>query len=906
MRSFLYALGFMAVATVTSTFAGCGSHPCQSSFGCGESPDGNATDAPLADTNPFGFMDTGNGDGSSCQLHCSGDLHDVLDCNNNVVTTCGPDEGCGGSGCVSACDAAKANKSSVGCDYYSIDPDIISAGTGACFAAYVANTWNAPVGLTVTWGTQSLNVSQIARIPSGNGQAITYAPLTGGMLQPGQVAILFLARYGSVLTNCPAGITPGVTVDDAATHGTGIGTAFHIVADHPVVAYDIFPYGGGQSAATSATLLIPSSAWDVNYIGVNAYRPDQAVPEAQNFLEILANQNNTQVTINPVAAIVGGTGVAAGPAHAPTTYTLQAGQYLQLEQATELTGSVILANVPVSVWGAATCLNVNVTDIACDSAHQEFLPVSAMGHEYVGVRYRNRGTGPDETPPWRLVGAVDGTTLTYDPSAPTGAPPSLNRGQVAEFNSAGPFVVSSQDAAHPFYISAHMTGGATVTPSGRGDPEFVNVVPPAEYLPSYVFFTDPTYSETNLVLVRQKGASGFADVNLDCAGVLTGWQPVGSGGKYEYTRQDLVTGNFQQVGMCNNGLHTITSTEPFGLTVWGWGQRGDELPDDAKRELRVPRGCERAAHQHGRDQSQRELAEVASSADGALAFALCVALSFVPGSAIPRARSARQPLSPASRAARAGDHQRRAVPRHVDLRARTVDSPRPRLGAELARRLLRHGSVLHPERLLDRVDPPLLDEEPRHAEAPHPAVLPPAHLPHVPVVLRRADGARVHLHPLARPEEAPLDGVRVPHELHAARAVRRHHVLGMVARARRAVLPRRAAALLPPRVVQVGRARLALARLALGERARRASLHLLFPQGPVDRSRALRRALFPDVHALRHAPHGHHPRRHPRPLPRADRQVAADAPVPTARSSRCRRSSACGCSSARGRSCRRT
>jgi hypothetical protein len=572
MRKALLAVGLVVIGAGYAA-AGCGSTPCDSNkFSCSDDNDGSvSSDSPGGDGNPFNFQDSSKGDGSACDLHCSADLHDVLDCNNAVVTTCGPDQGCGGSGCVAACDAAKANKSSVGCDYYSIDPDIISDGFGACFAAYVANTWNAPVSLTVTWGTQNINVAQIARKPNGNGQALTYTALTNGQLQPGEVAILFLARYGSVLTSCPAGITPGVTSVDAATHGTGLGTAFHIVSDHPVVAYDIFPYGGGQSAATSATLLVPTSAWDVNYIGVNAYRKDTLVPQAQGFLEILASQNGTQVTIRPTAAIAGGNGVNAAPANQPATYNLSAGQYLQLTQDAELTGSAILANNPIGVWGGASCLNIDVGDAACDSAHQQFFPVSALGHEYVGVRYRNRGTGPDETPPWRVVGAVDGTQISYEPSTPTGAPAALNRGQVAEFKSAGPFVIKSQDDQHPFYVSAHMTGGNDVTPAGRGDPEFVNVVPPAEYLASYVFFTDPTYSETDLVLVRTKGASGFADVNLDCAGNLTGWQPLGTSGNYEYTRQDLVTGNFAKVGNCDNGRHTITSTEPFGLTVWGWG-----------------------------------------------------------------------------------------------------------------------------------------------------------------------------------------------------------------------------------------------------------------------------------------------------------------------------------------------
>src|SRR5581483_6603438 len=151
-------------------------------------------------------------------------------------------------------------------------------------------------------------------------------------------------------------------------------------------------------------------------------------------------------------------------------------------------------------------------------------PVKALGHEYVAVRYRNR-TMTDEQPPWRLVGAVDKTTLTYLPTPPAGAPLTLNNGQVAEFKSAGPFTVSSQDALHPFYMSGHMTGGGQF--GGIGDPEFVNVIPPQQWLASYVFFTDPTYPETNLIVIRKKNkAMQFSDVSLDCKGTLTGWQPI--------------------------------------------------------------------------------------------------------------------------------------------------------------------------------------------------------------------------------------------------------------------------------------------------------------------------------------------------------------------------------------------
>ena len=534
-----------------------------------------ATACGPATKRPDGGNGNNDGNGSNgCATQCSSDLHSVVDCNNNVIMTCTGDLGCSNGTCVPACQSAADNKSSIGCDYYSVDPDVISEDKGGCFAAYIANTWGSPVSITVDRGGQSLPVDQFARIPTGQGQSITYAPLTNGMLQPNQVAILFLARNGSVSANCPAGITPAVTATDAAVHGTGRGQAFHIVTSAPTVAYDIYPYGGGSSAVTSATLLLPTSAWDVNYVGVDAFRKSTIVADAQPFIELVGEQDGTNVTIRPSAAIVGGTGVAAAPANANATYTLGKGEILQFTQDAELAGSPITADKPIAIWGGESCLSIDVGQAACDSAHQQIPPVKAMGNHYAAVRYRNRFTGQEETVPWRIVGNVDGTLLTYAPSTPAGAPTTLALGQVAEFNAPGPFTVTSQDADHPFYMSAHMTGCFAVSANSgdcRGDPEFVNIIPPEQYLSSYTFFTDPTYPETNLVLVREKKNGTFADVNVDCAGTVSGWTAIDASDTIEYTRLDLVTGNFQSVNGCNNGLHVATSAQPFGLVVWGWG-----------------------------------------------------------------------------------------------------------------------------------------------------------------------------------------------------------------------------------------------------------------------------------------------------------------------------------------------
>jgi hypothetical protein len=526
---------------------------------------------PGARKNPNGDDDDDAGSGSGCTNQCSADLHSVDDCNGNTVQTCDPTQGCANGTCVDACDAAAANKSSIGCDYYSVNPDAIEPD--ACFAAYVANTWGSPITITVDRAGTSLPIDGFARVPSGAGQSLTYAALTNGMLMPNQVAILFLAESGGGgITPCPSGITPAFTTAAANVTGTGLGDAFHITTSAPAVMYDIYPYGGGASAITSATLLLPTTVWDVNYVAVDAF--EQSTIAGQPNVEIVGAMDGTTVTVTPTAAIVAGTGVIGAGAGIPTQYSLSAGPELQFEQDAELTGSVISSNNPVGVWGGASCMNINITTAACDAAHQEIPPVKSLGNHYAAVRYRNRypNTG-EETVPWRIVGAVDGTTLTYSPSAPAGAPATINEGQVAQFDSPGLFVVESQGSDNPFYMSAHMTGCETVGTSDdcRGDPEFVNIIPPEQYLSQYTFFTDPTYPETNLVLTREKVNGAFADVNIDCVGTVGGWAPIDTADDMEYTRVDLVTGNFMPVGNCNNGLHVATSPQPFGLVVWGWG-----------------------------------------------------------------------------------------------------------------------------------------------------------------------------------------------------------------------------------------------------------------------------------------------------------------------------------------------
>ncbi|MBW2456419.1 MAG: IgGFc-binding protein, partial [Deltaproteobacteria bacterium] len=395
------------------------------------------------------------GMGGGCEITCSANLKEVIGCNGEILETCSGDQACLNGECTNdPCGAAQESKSSYGCDFWTMKVDLISAIDGACFVAFVANTWSVPVHIDVDYQGQPITGTDFIRIPQGQGQALTYGAYDPNVGLPvGEVAMLFLAEApGGYMPDCPVAAAIGAEV---GLIGAGFGTAIHFTTDRPVVAYQIIPYGGGSAAATSATLLLPTSAWDTNYVAVNAYAKSLAVPQGQPSLNILAHVDGTEVTILPKVAITGGGGVPPSAANTPVTYNLDRGQYVQLSQDQELTGSPIQSNHPIGLWGGASCLNVPVSETACDGAHQQIPPVKALGAEYVGVRYRNRAAASsEETPPWRVVGAVDGTTLTWTPAPPAGAPTAVNLGDVVEFNASGPFVVASQDADHPFYLAA--------------------------------------------------------------------------------------------------------------------------------------------------------------------------------------------------------------------------------------------------------------------------------------------------------------------------------------------------------------------------------------------------------------------------------------------------------------------
>lgn len=564
------------VVSTSSMIGGCTSNESVFDGGLG----GDGGDASIFEDEGCGFC----GDGGPSALSCSPDLHSVVDSNGDVVQTCPPDQGCSAGMCVPACQAAANSHGTIGCDFMVATPSFF-AGTPAysspCFAIFLANNWAEDTVISVDRNGTTYDPTKFGRVSATSGSPATWAAVSGTGVPQGKVAALFMDDNPA--DNYPCPVTPAVSTTTGFI-ATGKGQAWHIRTTFPVSAYDILPFGGASSWLPGASLLYPTSAWGTNYIAALPKfggSANESVPPGPQWGQIVAFQDNTSVDIVPTVDLPSSNTVAGATKNVKTNYTLSAGEFIQWQPTysetsgsvpMDMSGSIISSNNPIAFNGgnAYLCLgSATTTGGGCDSDHEQIAPVQALGSSYAIVPFEPRPPYTPQSPEsvlYRLTGAVNGTVLTYDPPQAT-LPTTLSLGQVVDFESEQVFIVSSQDNKHPFHAALMMPG--CVGENGLGDEDYGQFVPPAQFLSSYVFYSDVTYRTTTFTVVRSKALGAFQDVDIDCVGDVTGWKPVDSQDTMEYAWVDIVTNNVAQHNNCQNGPHSATSKGPFGITVWG-------------------------------------------------------------------------------------------------------------------------------------------------------------------------------------------------------------------------------------------------------------------------------------------------------------------------------------------------
>lgn len=486
------------------------------------------------------------------------------------------------------CEQAKLKRTYIGCDFW---PTVTynPVYSEFDFAVVVANSNTTEATITVT-GPGSF--SKTDTVPPNALKAITLPWVND------------LKGMEFSRTNTSGGrAMASVRVD---------GGAYHVNASIPVTAWQfnplqyskpssMFTAGGGCgttfsttncfSASNDASLLVPDTAMTGNYrvfgrSGILGGAAGTTFTSASSGMAITATQAGTHVklqfpmgcaggTFSPPAGgcIAPGTGITAAAGGATAEYDLNAGDVLQLVGVfgagdslahADVSGTVVNASHPVQVIAFNPISNIPDNATNADHVEETVLPGEVIGNEYV--------VAPPTSPSGmvkgghvvRIYGNVDGTTLTYAPAAPTGAPTTIAAGAVVEF---GPVTDAfTVKGSQPFVVGSFMVGGSLQAPPGdkcpdfpcRGDPSMSMEVTPQQFRKAYTFLAPADY-ETNFAdILVPDGAT----VMLDGAALTAAPTPI-TGTGWSVVREPLKADG--------GGVHSLSADKNVGLQVMGFG-----------------------------------------------------------------------------------------------------------------------------------------------------------------------------------------------------------------------------------------------------------------------------------------------------------------------------------------------
>jgi len=484
-----------------------------------------------------------NGDTSTvCRADGSG--YDEVFCDPVQGVSCNPNSGM----CEGACAPQALGKSYIGCDYYPTVTGNMVWGDRFQFAVVISNTSNQPSGITIDGG--------------GLTSPITLA------VQPQSVAVQPLPWHDG-LKLCTGGTSLGcgdpVTAAILATKG-----AYHLRSTYPVTVYQFSPldYTNGTdfSYTNDASLLLPSNVWTGSYV-VAAWTQLDANPTAMTtwpgLMAVTAREDNTMVTITTRADVPAGTGTQAFTAGVPQAVTLNAGDTIELTAPgtfgvtplADLTGSFVDADKPVQVISGHYCAYVPDSNFGyCDHMEQSMFPIDTLSDKYIVTTPIMPALPNGKERMIRIVATTGNTTLTYDPPVAGAATTITNPGDFVEIpRYTGDFMVT---ADHKVLVVQYMEG--QTAGGNTGDPAMTLAVATEQYRDNYMFHA-PTNYETNYVDIT---APTGTTVMLDGTAV-TGWQTLGSTG-FDVAKVQLDNGG--------DGNHMATGDNPFGITVYGFGQ----------------------------------------------------------------------------------------------------------------------------------------------------------------------------------------------------------------------------------------------------------------------------------------------------------------------------------------------
>jgi hypothetical protein len=218
----------------------------------------------------------------------------------------------------------------------------------------------------------------------------------------------------------------------------------------------------------------------------------------------------------------------------------------------DLTGTQIRSTGQLELISGHNCAFVPFNRWACDHLEEGIFPLETWGDNALVSVSEPLRSEPNLI---RIVSGDDGNALTFDPASAHAAV-TLNRGEFIEFEASQSFRVTGSDSISvgQFLVGQDYAGIGTSGTAGNGDPSLSLAIPVEQYRTEYTFLAPTTYAISFVAISAPTGA----EVLLDGAPV-SGFNTVGGTG-YDVVNTSIT-----------GGVHTMSSSMPFGIVVYGFG-----------------------------------------------------------------------------------------------------------------------------------------------------------------------------------------------------------------------------------------------------------------------------------------------------------------------------------------------
>lgn len=316
--------------------------------------------------------------------------------------------------------------------------------------------------------------------------------------------------------------------------------AIHITADSNISVYGL----NTRYQTTDTYMALPIQALGTEY-RVMGYT--KLAPDLLSGFSIIATEDGTEVTITPTALIKGGR-----LPNKPYTVRLRRGDVYTAEAewesvgASDVTGSLVSSNKPISVFSGHTCAYVPVRIEACNHLVEQVPPLTSWGkHFYLGMlkertKYNYRV----------LASSVD--TKVFEDSRLVAM---LRPGEFYEGSNISRHIQLTADK--PVLVAQFAQGfknGDSV-----GDPMMILVSPTQQFLKEYRFAT-PIDGDWHHYINVVTPTSSIKDIRLNGRRLdSTLFMRLGES-RYSLAQVSVPF-----------GTHTIKGSDPFGLYNYGFG-----------------------------------------------------------------------------------------------------------------------------------------------------------------------------------------------------------------------------------------------------------------------------------------------------------------------------------------------